>query len=138
MESNQSELWPDPKQFWCKSCMKHAEYDCAIGSRAQVDTPIYFVAICKYCGDQMIKPEQLRNKLRVIKKVAVIISVLFPTAVIIYTWDLLIQFMPNMLWLLALAIPINLLVTRRLTRRQQDTLRAFDAWSIQQMSARDS
>ena len=79
-------------------------------------------------------PEQLdpaelarRDVERVFKYFAAPMAVLMPSAAIFYLWDEGVDSYPMMLWMLALAIPINLVILYRVARRYKSALREFDA-----------
>ena len=50
-----------------------------------------------------------------------------PSAAIIYLWDEGVDSYPMMLWMIALAIPINLVILYGWARRHKSALREFDA-----------
>ena len=64
---------------------------------------------------------------RALKYFVAPIAVLMPSAAIIYLWDSYVDSYPMMLWMLALAIPINLVILYGWTRRYKSALREFDA-----------
>ena len=75
-------------------------------------------------------PEQLdpaelarRDVERVFKYFAAPMAVLMPSAAIFYLWDEGVDSYPMMLWMIALAIPINLVILYRVARRYRE----FDA-----------
>ena len=75
-------------------------------------------------------PEQLdpaerarRDVERVFKYFAAPMAVLMPSAAIFYLWDEGVDSYPMMLWMIALAIPINLVILYRVARRHRE----FDA-----------
>ena len=130
MESKQSEQnLPDPSQPWCESCEDHSEYQSF--RRTGVDEhghhTSYSVAKCLECGGMMRVPSLMRTKWRVFKYFAAPMSVLVPSAAIFYLWDSFVDSYPMMLWMLALAIPINLVILYGWARRYKSALREFDA-----------
>ena len=79
-------------------------------------------------------PEQLdpaerarRDVERVFKYFAAPMAVLMPSAAIFYLWDEGVDSYPMMLWMIALAIPINLVILYGWARRYKSELREFDA-----------
>ena len=75
-------------------------------------------------------PEQLdpaerarRDVERVFKYFAAPMAVLMPSAAIFYLWDEGVDSYPMMLWMIALAIPINLVILYRVARSNRE----FDA-----------
>ena len=79
-------------------------------------------------------PEQLdpaelarRDVERAVKYFLAPIAVLMPSAAIFYLWDEGVDSYPMMLWMIALAIPINLVILYRWARRDKSALREFDA-----------